>query len=77
MSGTSVYIGDEKMVDEVDDRRHATTSRSEWIREAMLVRLYLEADDEWDAALARAREQEQHLIPDPDGGDEHNVPADD
>jgi hypothetical protein len=63
MSGTSVYVNDDGLIEEVDDRRTvevggqrvAVTSRSQWLREAMLVRLLLEDVDEWEGTLARAK----------------------
>jgi hypothetical protein len=63
MSGTNVYFKDETLVEEVDDRRSVdvdgkqvfVTNRSQWIREAMLVRLYLEDQDEWESTLDLAQ----------------------
>lgn len=36
------------LVDEIDDRRHSKTDRSEWIRDAILARLAAEDADEWE-----------------------------
>lgn len=46
MSRTTIQLPDE-MLDEVDDRRHSTTSRSQWIREAIQSRLDAEDEGEW------------------------------
>jgi len=45
------------MLDEIDDRRHSRIDRSEWVREAILVRLLLEDDGDWDAVLQDAKSQ--------------------
>lgn len=37
----------EELLKEVDDRRHSTKDRSEWIREAMVARLIAEDDGSW------------------------------
>lgn len=47
MAKPSVSIPDD-MLDEVDDRRHSTTDRSEWIRQAITARLNAEDAGEWD-----------------------------
>ena len=36
------------MLDEIDDRRHSRTDRSEWIREAIEARLEAEDRGEWE-----------------------------
>ena len=36
------------MLDEIDDRRHSRTDRSEWVREAVVARLNAEDRGEWD-----------------------------
>jgi len=36
------------MLDEIDDRRHSRTDRSEWIRQAVQARLDAEDRSEWD-----------------------------
>ena len=36
------------MMDEIDDRRHSRTDRSEWIRGAILARLDAEDRGDWD-----------------------------
>jgi len=35
------------MLEDVDDRRHSTTARSQWIREAVQARLNAEDAGEW------------------------------
>jgi metal-responsive CopG/Arc/MetJ family transcriptional regulator len=35
------------LVAEIDDRRHSTTDRSEWIRDAVIARLNAEDAGEW------------------------------
>ncbi|MFD1512483.1 hypothetical protein [Halomarina rubra] len=37
-----------EMVEVIDQRRSSTKPRSEWIREAVEARLYLEDSDEWE-----------------------------
>lgn len=39
----------EGTIEEIDDRRHATTSRSQWLREAAHARLHAEDTGEWEA----------------------------
>ncbi len=46
MAKPSVSMPDE-LVAEVDDRRHSTTDRSEWIRDAVIARLNAEDAGEW------------------------------
>lgn len=46
MENTSIELPDE-MVTEIDDRRHSTISRSQWLRDAARVRLALEDAGEW------------------------------
>jgi hypothetical protein len=36
------------MLDEIDDRRHSRTDRSEWVRKAVVARLDAEDRGEWD-----------------------------
>ncbi|MFC7044329.1 hypothetical protein ACFQH6_20575 [Halobacteriaceae archaeon GCM10025711] len=36
------------MLDDIDDRRHSRTDRSEWIRAAILARLDAEDRGDWD-----------------------------
>jgi|AntDeeMinimDraft_6_1070357.scaffolds.fasta_scaffold80510_1 metal-responsive CopG/Arc/MetJ family transcriptional regulator len=47
MHNTSIEIPDE-IVEEIDDRRHSTVSRSQWIREAIQGRLDSENSGEWE-----------------------------
>jgi metal-responsive CopG/Arc/MetJ family transcriptional regulator len=47
MSQTTIYIDDDTVA-EIDDRRHSTTSRSKWIKEAIQARLDAEDDDVWE-----------------------------
>jgi metal-responsive CopG/Arc/MetJ family transcriptional regulator len=56
MSNPSVSMPD-KLVDELDERRHANTSRSTVLSEAALVRLHLEDRGEWDSAIQEAEEE--------------------
>lgn len=35
------------MVEEIDERRPSTQSRSEWVRQACMARMNAEDDDEW------------------------------
>lgn len=56
MSNPSVSMPD-KLVEELDDRRHANTSRSTVLSEAALVRLYLEDRGEWKSAVEEAKEE--------------------
>lgn len=37
-----------EMIAEIDDRRHSTTTRSRWIREAVQARLDAEDAGEWE-----------------------------
>lgn len=53
MANPSIPMTDELQAD-VDDSRHATTSRSAWIREAIRVRMLLEERDEFEGLLADA-----------------------
>lgn len=46
MGNPSVEMPD-AMLEEVDDRRHSTVSRSQWIREAIQARLDAEDAGEW------------------------------
>lgn len=46
MGNPSIEMSEE-MLDEIDDRRHSTVSRSQWIREAIQARLDAEDADEW------------------------------
>jgi metal-responsive CopG/Arc/MetJ family transcriptional regulator len=45
------------MLDEIDDRRHSRTDRSEWIRQAVQARLAAEDRSEWDE-IAPAEESD-------------------
>jgi len=47
MANPSISLPDE-LLQEVDDRRHSTTDRSEWIRQAIIARLKAEDDGEWE-----------------------------
>lgn len=47
MAKPSVSIPDD-LLGEVDDRRHSTTDRSEWIRQAIIARLDAEDSGEWE-----------------------------
>jgi len=49
MENTSIELHDE-LVTEIDDLRHSTTSRSQWLRDAARVRLALEDAGEWPPA---------------------------
>lgn len=53
MANPSIPMSDE-MQSDLDDRRHATTSRAAWIREAIRVRMLLEERDEFDSLLGEA-----------------------
>lgn len=55
MVNPSVSMPDDLVI-EIDDRRHSTTGRSEWIREALYARLVLEDEGDWDEVAARVRE---------------------
>lgn len=44
---------------EVDDRRHSTKPRSEWVREAIVVRFLLEDSGDFDELLDEAEKQFQ------------------
>ena len=46
MHNTSIELP-EAVVEEIDDRRHSTVSRSEWIRQAIIARLSVEDRGEW------------------------------
>lgn len=46
MAQPSINISDE-LLSEVDDRRKSTTSRSQWIREAITGRIEAEDAGEW------------------------------
>lgn len=46
MANTGITIP-ERMLKEIDDRRHATTDRSQWLRNASRVRLALEKRGDW------------------------------
>jgi metal-responsive CopG/Arc/MetJ family transcriptional regulator len=48
MANPSVEMPDD-MEAEIDDRRHATVSRSQWIREAIQARLNAEDAGTWTA----------------------------
>lgn len=39
----------------IDHRRHATTSRSRYVQEAIIVRFYLEDTGDWTDVLAAAK----------------------
>jgi metal-responsive CopG/Arc/MetJ family transcriptional regulator len=47
MHNTSIELP-EAVVEEIDDRRHSTVSRSEWIRQAIVARLEAEGRGEWE-----------------------------
>lgn len=51
------------MLDEIDDRRHSRTDRSEWIRQAIVARLNAEDSEEWttpqDWSESEERENDQ------------------
>lgn len=46
MAKTSISISDDVM-QELDDRRHSTTDRSEWIEEAIRMRFVVEDASSW------------------------------
>jgi len=46
MANTGITIPDDMMKD-IDDRRHATVDRSQWLRDAGRVRLALEDAGRW------------------------------
>ena len=46
MGNPSVEMPDD-MLEEIDDRRHSTTSRSQWLREAAQYRIDAEDAGEW------------------------------
>lgn len=46
MENTSIELPDD-MVTEIDDRRHSTVSRSQWLRNSARVRLALEKTGRW------------------------------
>ena len=54
MAQPSLSMPDSMQAD-IDDRRHSTTYRSTYIREAIAVRFLLEDRDELDAVLEDAR----------------------
>lgn len=60
MAQPSLSIPD-AMLTEIDDRRHATTNRSQYIREAIAVRLLLEDRDTFGELLTEARPK--HVTP--------------
>jgi len=39
----------QSMLDDIDDRRHARTDRSQWVREAIQARLDAEDRGEWES----------------------------
>ena len=47
MANPSISIPNDLLA-EVDDRRHSTTDRSEWIRQAIIARIRDEDADEWE-----------------------------
>lgn len=67
MSRTTIQLPDE-MLDEVDDRRHSTTSRSQWIREAIQSRLDAEDEGEWSDGPDDTTDTEETETAVPDGG---------
>ena len=52
MANPSISLPDD-MVREIDDRRHSTTYRSEWIREAVMARFLLEDVGKWEEVARR------------------------
>jgi metal-responsive CopG/Arc/MetJ family transcriptional regulator len=50
------------MLDEIDDRRHSRTDRSEWIRDAIEARLDAEDRDEWDEIAPEDDEREAREV---------------
>ena len=64
MAQPSVSMSDD-MQAEVDERRASTTARSEWFRDAILVRFALEDAGTFDEELANARDR----YPQFEGGD--------
>lgn len=71
---TTVYFTP-PVIDAIDDRRHSTTSRSEWVYSAALARFKAELDGTWDDIKVEDKEQfvEEHILPflevAADGGD--------
>ena len=47
MANPSISLPDE-LLDEVDDRRHSTTDRSAWVRQAIIARLDAEDSGNWE-----------------------------
>ena len=52
MANPSISLPDD-MVEEIDDRRHSTVYRSEWIREAVMARFLLEDAGSWEEVARR------------------------
>lgn len=50
MANPSISLPD-SMVEEIDDRRHSTHPRSDWIQAAIALRLALEDAGEWENTL--------------------------
>ena len=47
MANPSISLPDD-MLEEIDDRRHSTTDRSEWIRQAIIARMNAEDSGKWE-----------------------------
>jgi len=47
MANPSISLPDD-MLKEIDDRRHSTTDRSEWIRQAIIARMNAEDSGNWE-----------------------------
>ncbi|WP_224449308.1 hypothetical protein [Haloprofundus salilacus] len=56
MATPTISMGDE-FLKFAEDRRHASVSRSQHFREALLVRYLLEDEDVWEDTLQRAQRQ--------------------
>ena len=56
MAQPSISLPDE-FLKEADERLHGHVNRSEYFREALLVRFMLEDTDDWEAALNHAVSQ--------------------
>jgi len=47
MANPSISLPD-NLLKEIDDRRHSTTDRSEWIRQSIIARIEAEDDGTWE-----------------------------
>lgn len=66
----------DKLQTEVDERRHSTTPRNQYVNKALAVRFLLEDEGEWDGVFERA-EAEYGTLLHSDSENDAEAPADD